>query len=702
MKALLKYWPALVLLVVVIAIAVAILITGQNDGTHDSVSNTDNSENYSEADPEQVTIRSEDVSSIKDALPGFNETTDDPTDTVSSSESSSEDTSDTDTSTATSTDSGTHTSDKTDTNSATTSTSTTTSTHSTTSTSTSTTTDTTDVGGGKDTNTNTGTEPDAPAVITNIRNSSEYSSVASGKSKFPSFPKELMINGVKCALDESSNTYCYAISERAVNVSGTYCFSGTYKEQNLSVVFRDGNIQANGTFKPKANQTMKIRVFTDKYYNDYDLRISTMPVMVIETENRTSLPSNNDKTTTLFCSIEIHNPDADIEPGDEFVASYATIHNRGASSLSYPKKSLKIELQKFENQDGNTLMTERKKRLLGMRDDDDWILDACYADPTMMHNKMAYNLWEEIGGDTNPDALLAGPHCEYVEVIMNGKYHGLFLLVEPVDEKQMGVDKSDDTADGSHGVFIKTTSWTDTKFDKVSSALKPTKNTWNGFEMKYPENNITAADWNPLNELLTATANDKDNGDHTAFINAATKYLDKENIVNYWILISVTLARDNAGKNICWSISNLSDPNAKMYINVWDMDNTFGYRYGVPPVKDPVTTANYADAWFKLLRCYLTYNVDGSTSYLGQRWAELTKNGAPCSVSALHARIDREAAYLDSSGAFLREQARWPAGAKHASLPNPLATEVEYAKQWIADRIPVVNKIVTSYTIKLS
>ena len=127
------------------------------------------------------------------------------------------------------------------------------------------------------------------------------------------------------------------------------------------------------------------------------------------------------------------------------------------------------------------------------------------------------------------------------------------------------------------------------------------------------------------------------------------------------------------------------------------MDNTFGYRYGVPPKKDPVTTENYADKWFKLLQRYLSCNVDGSADYLKARWAELTKSGAPCSVEALHARIETEAAFLNSSGAFLREQARWPAGSSHASLPNPLATEVTYAKTWVKDRIPVVEKIVEKY-----
>ncbi|MBQ5743436.1 MAG: CotH kinase family protein, partial [Clostridia bacterium] len=496
------------------------------------------------------------------------------------------------------------------------------------------------------------------------------------------------------AFDEASSTYCYSISQRIVGKNSRYAFGGTFQEEPMWVIFPQQEIQLDGSYKASANQTLKIRIFTDTYYGDYSLRISIVPVMTVEIENRRTLP--NDTETTYNCTITLQNPDADVVGGDAYVASYATVHNRGASAMVYPKKSMKIELQKYVEENGKTLMTERKKRLLGMRDDDDWVLDASYADPTMMHNKLAYNLWEEMGGDTNPDALLAGPNCEYVEVIFNGKYHGVYLLVEPVDEKQTGVEKEENTKDGSHGTLIKTTSWENTRFDAITG-FPQKKNgyfaaEWNGFEMKYPKNKIRVDDWDPLYTLLDATAN----GDNAEFTEAASRYLDKENAVNYWIFVSVLLARDNAGKNLYWSIHNLSDPNGKMYINVWDVDNCFGYRYGIPPIKDPVTTSNYADG-FKLLKRYLQLNVDGSADYLKERWAELTAAGGLCSIEGLQNRIDAEADFLESSGAFRREQKRWPASSTHASLPNALTIEVDYAKEWIRDRIPGVDKIVENY-----
>lgn len=330
-------------------------------------------------------------------------------------------------------------------------------------------------------------------------------------------------------------------------------------------------------------------------------------------------------------------------------------------------------------------------------EDDDWILDALYADPTLMHNKLSYDLWAEIGGDTNPDALLAGPDCEYVEVFLNGQYHGVHLLVEPVDEKQTGVEKPDANEDGSHGLLIKTTNWDFTKFNEYSGS--PYSNgkwatLWKGFEFKCPKSSLTESDWKPILDLLDASVN----GTDEEFAKVASKYLDKENMVNYWIFLSVTLARDNAGKNIYWSMANSSVSGSKLYINVWDCDNSFGYRYGKPPVKDPATTANYADKWFVLLRRYLECNVDGAADYLQDRWEELTKNNGLCSVNGLLDRINAEAELLNISGAFAREQARWPkTSSYHGSCPNPLSVEMEYITEWVSDRIPIVDQLVDNY-----
>ena len=57
-------------------------------------------------------------------------------------------------------------------------------------------------------------------------------------------------------------------------------------------------------------------------------------------------------------------------------------HVRGAISVTFPKKSYKVSLR---TQDGEKV----KENLLGLRKDDDWILNAMYTDSSYLREKTA-------------------------------------------------------------------------------------------------------------------------------------------------------------------------------------------------------------------------------------------------------------------------------------------------------------------------
>ena len=63
--------------------------------------------------------------------------------------------------------------------------------------------------------------------------------------------------------------------------------------------------------------------------------------------------------------------------------SIGTMRERGRTSLSFLKKSYKVELNNSYS-------------LLGMGKDDDWILDALYTDSSKVRNKLSYDLWNLI------------------------------------------------------------------------------------------------------------------------------------------------------------------------------------------------------------------------------------------------------------------------------------------------------------------
>lgn len=76
---------------------------------------------------------------------------------------------------------------------------------------------------------------------------------------------------------------------------------------------------------------------------------------------------------------------------------------------------------------------------MGIRNDDDWILNSLYADNTRLRDKLCMDLWQETGAYDNPYGKNFGMQGEYVEVLINDSYTGLYLLTHPIDRKQLGL-----------------------------------------------------------------------------------------------------------------------------------------------------------------------------------------------------------------------------------------------------------------------
>ena len=63
---------------------------------------------------------------------------------------------------------------------------------------------------------------------------------------------------------------------------------------------------------------------------------------------------------------------------------------RGKSSLNFPKKQWRVEVQ---NQEGD----DKDVALLGLAADSDWILNAPWVDKAFIRNSLVYELGREIG-----------------------------------------------------------------------------------------------------------------------------------------------------------------------------------------------------------------------------------------------------------------------------------------------------------------
>ena len=102
-----------------------------------------------------------------------------------------------------------------------------------------------------------------------------------------------------------------------------------------------------------------------------------------------------------------------------------SIEYRGSSSQSFPKKSYALETQDINGNNNNV-------SLLGMPVENDWILYAPYSDKSLMRNFLTFNLGEKMGNYS--------PRTVYCELVVNGYYKGVYVLMEKIKRDNNRVD----------------------------------------------------------------------------------------------------------------------------------------------------------------------------------------------------------------------------------------------------------------------
>ena len=89
----------------------------------------------------------------------------------------------------------------------------------------------------------------------------------------------------------------------------------------------------------------------------------------------------------------------------------------------------------------------RDVSLLGMRDDDDWNLQAMFNEPLRIRNRSCFEIWDNIYTlpykEEEPDAV-AGIKMKYSDLFLNNEYLGIFAVGERIDRKQLKLKKYKD------------------------------------------------------------------------------------------------------------------------------------------------------------------------------------------------------------------------------------------------------------------
>lgn len=336
---------------------------------------------------------------------------------------------------------------------------------------------------------------------------------------------------------------------------------------------------------------------------------------------------------------------------------------------------------------------KQDRKFFGLRNDNNWLLDAGQADLSRIRNRAAQDLWNDFSTkpyyiDKEKKALTA-TRGEMVEVFINDEYRGIYNMMENIDRSQLKIKKYDEETATIHGQlwkgknFDNSGMWSYTEYDNNCEA-------WGGLEIKYPDfDDVNPTDHSLIYDFVRFVC-DASNDDFAAHIE---EYVDMPTLIDYFVFINVLAAVDNySGKNYYWACYD-KQVDKKLTIAIWDLDCTIG-RYISPDGMDPyyLLPDTHDDYYWgnKLFYRLDSEDVNGFHDRCIARWEELkTTFFAPDTFASYYTRLmDR----LSKSGAYDRETERWSGDTDIYGQTLDFAKERKFITDWIDIRWETFNK----------
>ena len=348
---------------------------------------------------------------------------------------------------------------------------------------------------------------------------------------------------------------------------------------------------------------------------EYELYLTTLPVMEITTQNGEDIG------------------DEDIPIVMEGISG--TAHIRGRTSSRFAKKNYKIEL-------------DEKVSFLGMRRDDDWVLYGAYNDQERVRNVFSSNLWYASCCGNNALGVSNGDEYKYVELIINGRYAGLYALGYKPDQKQFNI------REGEY-LFMRK-AWKET-YDLRGSLTK--ENESDALEMLHGE------------------------------------YLEDEaSSIDLWLFIDLCFGSDNTSKNTYFALKILdrySDSMIAIYCP-WDLDYTWGNlwcdsadeNFTLPYGKPCTTPCRMGDYY---VHDELKAGNDEMVEKLRTRYNELRAD--KWSTQTIMEMIDECEDSVFHSGAYARDIERW----KNSTQMDP-ALKMSLFREYVSGRLSWMDETI--------
>jgi subtilisin-like proprotein convertase family protein len=492
-------------------------------------------------------------------------------------------------------------------------------------------------------------------------------------------------------------------------------FTNTCLNSNASSSIANQNAPFNGTFKPTTNLSTfnngqngigiwKLIIYDNYPQDDGDLlnwsitfgnnpapilifTSSNLPIIVINTNGQQIV---DDPKIEVDMGI-IFNGQGNINHITDPFNNYngiAGIEVRGSSSQMFPKKSYGLELWASANIDTSL-------SLIDLPAESDWILNANYTDKTLLRNTLAYNFARKMGNYSSRTR-----HCE---LVINGTYMGVYILMEKIKRDANRVDISNLTindntgADVTGGYIIKIDKSTGSGGGGFVSSYPPMASGAGqiiDFLYEYPaDDEITPAQQTYIQNYVDSFENALNSSSFTDPLVGYAKYIDVLSFIDLFLTNEV--AKNVDGYRIStYLYKKKITQGGKLYAGpVWDYDIAFrnadycdgqlytgwAYQFGNVCGTDPSQIPFW---WTRFLQ------DSNFTSLLKCRWLQL--RATIFNNTYIQNYTDSVSNYL--AAAQVRNFDTWPIlGTYVWPNPSPIAStysgEISNLKIWLQNRI---------------
>ncbi|MFC2132856.1 CotH kinase family protein, partial [Bacteroidota bacterium] len=415
---------------------------------------------------------------------------------------------------------------------------------------------------------------------------------------------------------------------------------------------------------------------------------SDLPLVVINTGGVT-IP---DEPRIIAHMGIIDNPDTNLNYVFDSYNEYdgrISIEKRGHSSqFLFPDGKISYALETQDEEGNNNNIS-----LLGMPKENDWILYAPYSDKTLLRNVISYKLGNDIGQ--------WAPRTRYVDVIVNGKALGIFVLLEKIkiDNNRVDIaklDEDDIAGDSLTGGYIVKVDWPNGVPNEGWDSPYPPNNSNNHvtqFVLQSPKaDDIKIEQLNYIREFITNFEASLLEENFTDQENGYRKLVDFDSFVDF-MLIGELLRDTDAFRCSMYMYKDRDNKDGKLHMGpLWD----FNYSMGNYENCNVFSTSGWAYLfnyecntrakinvfWWERLMEDINFRLA-----LRVRWDEMRQN--VLHTDTILSFIDRTVDYIDLSqkknfGIWpILDEYIWPNSYVGGSYEN----EIHFLKNWLSERL---------------